>query len=164
MRFPLLIVLLILTSCAERYRSEVSFRHVKKSSSTEVEGITFFTVKLSQKEMTDKANFEFGGIVQVTGELKENDRFLLSEHSRYLIQLLNRKGRPLKDFYIEDLLNTSGELFHENGEIEHVELSFPDREVVFRFRTISERIEKFIVFELDSVGKPNFIQVVDCNY
>jgi hypothetical protein len=159
-----LLLLISSFSCVTRYKGDRPYEKLVKSRSTEVEGITFFTVKLSQKDATDKAFFEFGGIVRVTGELKENDPFPRTEHSNYLIQLLDGKGRPLKDFYLEDLLNTSGELFHENGEIEHIELSFQEREVVFRFKTISERIEKFIVFELDSAGKEHFIQVVECNY
>jgi len=157
-------VLILFFSCVTRYKGNGPYDKPIKSSSTEVEGITFFTAKLSQKEQTDKVIFEFGGIVQVTGELKKNDQFLRDEHSKYLIQLLDGKGRPLKDFYIHDVLNPSGELYHENGKIEHIELSFPDQEVVFRFKTISERIEKFVVFELDSIGKEHFVQVIDCNY
>lgn len=153
----------VVLSCAVKYRGNGPYKEVLESHSTPKPGISFLTVTLKRIE-NKPAEISFNTYQEVAGEIKLTDEFEKKPESKYLVQLLDEKGKPLRDFYLYDVLLNHGEVFYEDGEIVSFEEELTDKEVVLRFNSIEEKFERIVLFELDSTGKEHFAQVIDCNY
>jgi len=157
-----LFFILAFGACATKYRGNGPYDKFLEGTSTKKTGITFLTIKLYQN--TDKGSqIQFSSKLEVEGELKETYEYLNEKESKYVVQLLDIKGRPLKDFYLDDVLNPRAEVFNENGEIKSFQQHLSETEIVLRFNSIEQSIDRIVLFEIDSIArKEHFIGITNC--
>ncbi len=150
-----------ISACATGYKGNGPYKKVLESNSTSKEGIVFLSLLL-KSDSNERLFVSYNTKIVAIGSIKETDEYSKKEDSRFLVQLLDAENRPLKDFYIEDVLNPVGEVLLENGSFEKFKNKLNEKEIFLRFNAIEEQISRAVLFELDSLGKEHFIGITDC--
>ena len=156
-----LFFILAICACATKYKGDGPYKRTLESSSTTKDGIVFLSLLLNS-DSTAKLSINYNTKILAVGSVKETDEYSKKDDSRFLIQLLDKKNHPLKDFYIDDVLNPIGEVILENGNFEKFKNNLNETEIFLRFNAIEEPISKVVLFELDSLGKERFVDVTNC--